>query len=245
MTTDDFVALINNAVRFYPVQSMKCLQPQTFALLDSDDALNEKTLGKVICDKNKPYYYSRLWDNMNYNPSKISSWEYPLVTLFEQAGDLKGLHTRQQELTYTYQISVIDNLKETGQQATCHGCAGRVVNDLYRDTEEILMNVLHYLDDVVVAFVDGANRLYNAKHFEYLIDEGIITGTIDDKATAKFTSDNKNDNTARAFHRTEPFIINAKVYGTTTTIRFTLPNCKTMEFDFRNGKTEIPDKGCC
>lgn len=243
MTVEHYLALINNAVRFYPHNTIRCLQPQTYAHLDSDYNLNDPNLGKYICDKDKPYFFSRVWESLKYNPSQLRL-EPPIVATFEQAGDLKYVGQVKQETTYTFQLSVLDVYNEDAKKVQCHGCAGRVVNELYRDTETIMYNILAYIDDVVVVFEDGENKLYNRQHWEYLEGEG-ATGVLDEALTSTFKNDQKQNNVQRAFHRIEPYT-GSKFHGTSTTIRMTIKNCQNVEFDFTSSSGgEIPDKGCC
>lgn len=243
MNVEHLVALINNAVRFYPTQSLKCLQPQTHAHINNDSDLSSPNLGKIMCDHNRPYFFSRLWDNKNYNPSELS-WEYPLAVTFENAADLKYLYTDRQETTYNFQLSVVDSLQQVANQVNCSGCTGRVIHEYYRDTEIMLLKILSYLDKVNVYLVDGELIPYNEGHWEYMIANDLIEGEIDDNASTSFRNNLRQDNVQRAFHRIEANSIN-RLLGSSTTIRFTIRNCQKVDFRFEHGKNNIPDKGCC
>lgn len=242
MTFIDYVKLINNAVRFYPMESGKqWLIPQTFAVLDSITSLQAPNLGKYICDKNRPFFYSRKWETLKYNPSKLG-FSLPVVLLFENAADFKGAFTDRAETTYNFDIVVLDrHSAEDCKKINCAEGVSRTIYEIYSDTEQILYNVLAYLDDVVVVqLLDGTITIRNSAHNTYLNDGAKVL----EKETNSAKINLRKDNVQRAFHRMEPFM-NADWFGVRTTFRFTIPNCRTVDFEFREGKGEIIDKGCC
>lgn len=177
MTLDDFFYQIRDAVRFYPAQAQKCLQPQTFRVLAYDSDITNPAMGATICDAEKPYFFSREWDLNKRNPNKISA-PLPVVTAFVLDGSLKDpfSHTATQRTTVT--LAVWDRYQqEKCLSGKCSGCDGRTPNEIFRDTQEILRNVLHYLGGVVLATtnVDPTPRLYHAALLEQMKTAGAIT----------------------------------------------------------------------
>lgn len=242
MTFIDYIKLINNAVRFYPVEEGKpWLTPQTFAVLDSLTSLQAPNLGKYICDKNRPFFYSRKWEQHRYHPSKLS-FTLPAVFLFENAADYKNLFTAKTETTYNFDIVVLDrHSADDCKKINCAEGVSRTIYEIYSDTEQILYNVLGYLNDVVVVtLTDGTVTIRNAAHNIWLNDGAIIN----EKETATVLSDLRQNNVQRAFHRMEPFM-NADWFGVRTTFRFTIKNCRNIEYTFRNVTGEVIDNGCC
>ena len=97
MTITDFYEAIKKIVRTYPTMQLKCWQPQTFAVLPEASDLNSPNLGKVICDKNRPYFYSKLWESKGFTPNTIE-FEFPLVVIYEENIVKKKEQIEKQEI---------------------------------------------------------------------------------------------------------------------------------------------------
>lgn len=242
ITFKDYIQLFNNAVRFYPATEGKSwLQPQSFAVLDSVTTLQSPNLGKYICDKGKPFFYSRIWEQTRYNPSRLE-YRTPLVVLYENAGDYKKLFTNKSETTYNFEICILDRHgAEDCKKVNCEEGKSRSIYEIYSDTEQMIYNIVSYISDCAVyTMLDGSEVLRNVQHNAY-IDDGAV---LNEAMTQAVRQDLKENNLIRAFHRVEAFI-NADYFGTKTTIRFTVRNCRDVEYIFRRVEGESPDKGCC
>lgn len=252
MTFIDYIQLFNDAVRYYTDTNLKKWQvPQTFALLNTITDLQAPNLGKYVCDKNKPFFYSRKWEAFQYNPSKLG-YDTPAVIMFENAGDYKKAFTRQAETTYTFDLFVMDRFSaDDCKKTNCQEGVSRSIYEIYHDTEQILYNILEYVHDLVVVkyIPEGTTFLHNRARYNFMIDIGYWRPdlwVIDETATTKILKDLRENNAVRAFHRVEPYI-NADWFGTKITVRFTVPNCRTIAYDFHK-LIEIPDtwdKNCC
>lgn len=242
---DDFYKLFNNAVRFYPITSLNCLRPQTFAVLDSMSNLSTPNLAKVLCDKNKPYFYSRIWEDLKYNPSQLK-FDYPLVVVFELNGDATDLFSSRQKTCYNLQLMVVDSYKEEKcrECVDCNSCESRTINEIYRDTETILYNILSYLSDLIVT---TSGLVLNLQHFNAL---NVLTPNSLTKDAAK--SNKLNDGLRKSNLNNLSFRFEGKgvdnLYGTVINLKVCLDKCndENMYNDIEilnNG--EVNDIGCC
>jgi hypothetical protein len=96
-------------------------------------------------------------DNGNrgqYSPNNIS-FDWPLVSVFEMSGSYQNLFHKNTKLEcfYNIQIGVLDNYKEDCNKGNCRGCAGRLTNEIERDTEIALHRILLYLSQCY--WIDG------------------------------------------------------------------------------------------
>jgi len=251
MTFIDYIQLFNDAVRYYNAAGRaKWEIPQTFALLNIITDLQAPNLGKYICDKNKPFFYSKKWEYYKHNPSKLG-FDMPVVLMFENAGDYKKPFQRQSETTHTFDLFVMDrHSAEDCRKTNCPEGLSRSIYEIYHDTEQIMYNVLSYFGNlVVINHPTKGTTLKNREHFAYLQANNIgdwNTWVIDEPATLRALKDLRDNNMNRAFHRVEPFI-NADWFGTKITVRFTVPNCRDFEPDFESAPHfgSIWDKNCC
>ena len=141
MTITDFYEAIKKIVRTYPTMQLKCWQPQAFAVLPEASDLNSPNLGKVICDKNRPYFYSKLWEAKGFTPNAIE-YEFPLVVIYEENIVKKKAFSNISKSCYSITLSVLDQYKEDCGKLGCVGCANRTKMEIYNDTEVILNQIL-------------------------------------------------------------------------------------------------------
>ena len=81
----DLYQIGRNAVRLFPDQSLKCLQPQTFRVLqlsEEKDLVGTSNLGIVPTDKDTPFFWAREWMQKRY-PAGALTFEFPLFTMNE------------------------------------------------------------------------------------------------------------------------------------------------------------------
>lgn len=241
---EDVYRLLQESVIYYKSNPLKCLQPQSYATLAKKADLSTENLAKTICDKNRPYFFSRLWHNLKYNPSKIK-FEWPLLATFESNVPVEGVFTGSQTNSYNLQIMVVDQYLESTSQVKCEGCGGRTTNDIFKDTEEILFNCLSYLSEVSYVVVDGKGRFYNNDHLTYLVANDLIDNKIDYKSYGNsFSQAIARDNKSVNAYRIDNYGA-SKLYGTIITVKIPIKVCYTPEFDFTPAsKGEIPDT-CC
>lgn len=229
ITLDQFYFQLRDAVRYYPAQDLKCLQPQTFRVLAYDAEIAFDGMGATVCDAEKPYFFSRQWEADKRNPNKISA-PYPVVTAFAQDGSLKDPFQKISTQSTVLTIAAWDKYdKEKCQAGRCTGCDSRTPNEIFRDTAQILINVLSYLREVVLATtnVDPDDRLYHLGMLEAMKTAGIITS---------YTRIGMLLNDLSAFNRTVDMRPAERVadllFGTYVNINFTQQNCASVDWNF-------------
>lgn len=235
----DFFGLLKNAVRYFPDDGEPCHRPHTF-LVETKDLggnLNEPNLGATFCDKDKNYFYSRLWEQNGY-PSAIS-FNWPLVSVFARESTIKKALSKRPQVTYQLFLNVVD-VYYGGSDCPgckCGGCQMRSVNEINADTERILLTLLSYISDSAVYRIDGVEYLYNAGHIEYLVDQGQISNPMFIRSLeSKVTTLNESVlmyNTAPGENR----------YGTSIRINMEFDNCNTTPFEFTETDF-VPVEGC-
>ena len=121
---EDIYQAFKDAVQYYPVPEsrLKCHQPQTFAVLDRRSSIGTENLGKVLCDAKLPFFFSRVWHNLKYNPSALK-YEWPALLIFETNTPINGILKPSQENCYNLQIMVVDQYNEKCGEL-CTGCDG-------------------------------------------------------------------------------------------------------------------------
>lgn len=227
-TLTDIYSALRDSVRFYPRQDLKCNQPQTWRVLQQSLGVEISTdnLGATICDKDKPYFWSRLWEEKGYNPNSIT-WSFPLLFAFEMPGSIKDPFGGAPQFVYTLQIGVLDVLSDDKAGRSCTGCNGRTVNEINDSTQAMLQNCLEYLKNTYQYSIDGGAPVWANKTF---IEQG--------EAAQRFTA-NRNGpsitDKSQSLNPDVPFFRAEKVgniYGTVTTLRFYGDGCVTPEWNF-------------
>ena len=184
LTIENYYEALRDSVRFYPNYSegLKCLQPQTFSVIESKSNMSMENLGRTPCDRGKPYFFSRLWKNLKYNPSAVK-FQFPLVSAMEISSQVSDLFTRNGVQCYRIELMVSDNYSENCEKGKCAGCDGRSGNEIFRDTEIILNNVLDYLINCNVVRYDGNDRvfLHPKTLSDALVANGDVTNYVIDK----------------------------------------------------------------
>lgn len=238
----EFYGLIKNAVRFFPQSEHKCKRPHSF-LVETKDLggnLEEQSLGATICDKDKNYFYSRIWEESGY-PAEIQ-YDYPLVSVFAREASVAKAFTKKPAITYNFYLNVTDVYKPGSDCAgcTCGGCDLRTINEINEDTERILRSILAFIGDSGIYSVDGKEVLMNNKHVDYLVSIGefpdiepirtmeTLLATINESATMYNTAPGNNK------------------YGTAIRISVSFKECSSPVFEFstRDFGQRTADEGC-
>lgn len=236
MELEDFFYQLRDAVRFYPVQDLKCLQPQTFRVLSFDAELTyQNGMGATVCDAEKSYFFSRQWEADRRNPNKISA-PYPVVTAFVTGGSLKDPFQKTGTRTAGVTLAVWDHYDQDKCAAgRCSGCEGRTVNEIFRDTAGILRNVLFYLGDVVEATtnLDSTLRFYHLDLLKQAVTAGDITSF---QIRSMWRNTLAPQNSSIAFTPAER--VADMLFGTFCTVNLTVPDCAEAEWAF-----DVPNNG--
>ena len=252
ITIEHIYSALRDAVRFYPKAS-KCLQPQTFAVVESLSFLSTENLGKTPCDRGKPYFFSRLWESMSYNPSKVS-FEFPIVAAFEMSSEMTLAFSNKASECTSIQILVADKYQEDCDKAKCNTCDSRCGSEIFRDANVMLLNVLEYLSSCqVVSYGDDEVFLHPKALSDALVANGSVTSySVNSPATNSFLLGLRQNNSSIDIY---PFdgkngggkTIN-DLYGKAINLKFCMLRCMDSPAapEFRLDKVNvIKDIGCC
>lgn len=228
MTIERFYTAIQQAIKAYPVVSCKpCLSPSTFHVLEGISDFNAPNLGRTKCDKQSPYFYSKRWAETGYNPSVIA-FDFPLVAVYEEGITYEHPMKTSTNVCYELALSVLDK-KDLDCADCCGECKGRNGNQIFRDTEKMLLNILNYISSLKIT-VD---------------DKFTTSDTFDSVKTARFLKsfkDNTSVSGSRFIH-----ISNAGLYGSTIRLKICVQSCADEYLQWRNVQDDFtnPDFGCC
>lgn len=227
-TRTDFYNALKQSVMFSPKAELKCNQLQTFRVAQSGMEMTTPNMGATICDKDKAFFWSRLWQDRKYNPNHVS-FEFPLLRVHESNFSVKRPLAATSERVYSFQISVWDKWVEDNDKGRCQGCAGRTIEEIEADTERLLFASLHYLSGLVEATIDTGlpSGYYHKDFLTYLHDRGAISGYT---PGIDFGGMLEQDNKSATAYRVE--IASAKLYGTAIDIQVCLKNCEATVYNF-------------
>jgi len=226
MKLEELYEILKAATRHYPASAdrLPCKQLQTFKVfgIDRMAELSTENAGATIYDKNSPYFYSRKWERMDYNPNEIS-FDFPVLGAVTLSAD-KVFRQNHTKGSYNIQLSVIDIKKDI---ADCQGytheqmqCAIRNVNEIYADCERMLDAVLLFLQNVVkVEFTSGANP--DGWYYRPQLEGTRFIGNYEEKDDL---SNYLNLNTQPARYDYVELNVNGH-YGVTTTLRLENISC--------------------
>lgn len=161
ITIDQFYSLLRDAARSSPpVENAPCLQLQAFRALAFEDAteITAPNFGATVCDRERPYYWSRAWAASGYDETQIQA-EFPVLAAFERTGVRKNAFNPQHTTVSEIEIAVIDRYDTEGcESGNCKGCAGRTRMEIFRDTRYLLSYVLNYIGGAVFADIDNIGK---------------------------------------------------------------------------------------
>lgn len=223
-----FFEVFKQAVMFSPSNDWKCKQLQSFRVMrkNAGAMLQDSNLGATICDRTKPYFWSKAWHLAKYNPNKVV-WEYPLLVISEKSFGVERPFDAVGKRTYDYQIAVVDRYTENCEKGRCEGCDGRTVDEIYIDTERLLFGALRFLSNSRYATVDGEEGVWNMEYLQYLSEEGEIGTYAEGKDFGGLiASANQQISGYRVI------IEAAKVYGTAVNIKAGFKYCEDTCYDF-------------
>lgn len=231
---DIIFRLLTEAVNYHKsATGLKCHELQAFAVLGSMHDLDADSLGKNIFYQNTPFFFSKAWRALKYNPSRLE-FDYPIMVAYETSQTYDEVFTRDSyRIKYEIQVAVLDKLPR--EAAEIQGpCGSRTKEQVFIDTEAMLLNGLSYLNDIVVI-----NELPSMAT-RYLHKARLQSLTIDYKV---------NDALTNTFHKMirqlNPSIRGQRfeggkneLLGSYATLSFSFTNCFSTEWDF-----EQPDYG--
>lgn len=225
----DIYSALRDSVRFYPAQDLPCRRPQTWRVLQSEFAAEVSTqnLGATICDKGKPYFWSRLWHERQYNPSGIV-WAFPLLYCYELDGAIVDPLSGSPRFVYNVQIGVLDVLKDDKDARNCIGCNARTINEIHADTQTILQACVEYLKNTAGWSVDGAAPVWaNSAFIQNGADAQRFTAN---RVAPGILTGSQKYNAESTFFRAERSA--EKIYGTALNLRIAADSCAEIDWNF-------------
>lgn len=184
---NDFYNALKQSVMFSPqyVQPdsgngkvWRCRQLQTWRVMSKERGaeLASPNLGATICDKGKPFFWSREWHENKYNPNNIT-FKYPALLLTELSFSTERAFQQNTKRCYSYQLAVVDIQTEDCKTCVCESCEKRTINEIYSDTEALLFSTLYYLSKVKYATLEpgGETGYWNTDYLAHLKENGNIS----------------------------------------------------------------------
>jgi len=170
----DFYNALKNAVIFSPACSDKCRQLQTFRVLEQGGgaAMKAENFGATVCDKDKPFFWSRAWHNNKYKGAP--TWEFPALVVIERSYTVDRPFAAMNTRKFEFNISVLDKFSVGTDKTVCTGCAGRTINEIYEDTEALLFQALSLIGKTRLYEINGEISLYTPEMVQAMQDAGMI-----------------------------------------------------------------------
>lgn len=235
-TFQEFYSLLRDAVRFYPINTKAHPAPQSFAVLDGPEQINEENLGKTIAEHRLPYFWSRSWEAAKFHPSKVS-FQYPLIYAWEDKATIETPFANKSGQERMFFLGAVVQMvdKQMGD-LSIHG-KPILFPQIVDLTTEYLYNVLRYITEVGYFTVDGKKRWLHQNHAQYLLDAG---------KAANVVKDNRNSSSFQSHMKNTPdlevFIMHGQgkdqVSGVYTAMSYRRPVCEVPEYVFN-------ESNCC
>lgn len=229
MTKTDIIEALKAAVIFSPSNEMPCRQIQTFRVIDQGvgGVLAAENLGATICDKDRPWFWSREWVGKKNNPNKIT-WQFPVLAVVETSYEVNKPLAQATERCYNFNISVLDIYTQDCEKWNCKGCKGRSMNDVYEDTETLLFQAVRYLSGLVEATLpDGTTGVWHRGYLDAQKSTGVISGY-----TAGINYGSYLENTIKTATAYKTSIGAAGIIGNAINIQVCVKNCQAPEYTF-------------
>jgi hypothetical protein len=227
----DIYNAFRDSVRYYPAQDTLCKRLQTWRVFQQSLGVEVSTanLGATVCDKDKPYFWSREWHEKKYNPNAIT-WKFPLLYAFETEGTMVGPFGfgGAARMVYTLQVGVLDVLVDTKDARNCVGCNARTPNEIYADTETMLLSALYFVSNVNQTEIDGVSVWANSD----LVSQGEASGALNvtGKTAISILDQSQKYNQEAPFFRVERSA--EKMYGTAINLRVATQVCPSVDWNF-------------
>ena len=225
ITKDLIYRAFKESAMYSPTADLKCRQLQAFRVLERGGLLTTANLGATICDKDKNWFWSRIWSDSK-TKNKIA-WDFPLLLVIERGFTLAEPLKGKGKQCVTYNVTVLDKYTEGCEKGLCSGCEGRTVNDIYQDTEYLLFQSLSYMYGMRFVTVDG--QAYSMHQGELLkhITDGTITDYVEGKVWGIVV---ESKATQADGYRTS--IEAEKLYGTSVNVTICNDVCYQDGWDF-------------
>lgn len=243
--TDFFQALKESVMFSQSIRPGQCGKLQAFKVLEqgAGGLIRSENLGGTICDKGKPYFWSRRWHESSYNPNQIL-FDFPILCVVETGYTVDRPFDRNNRRTYQFNISVLDKYVQTKGPDGCTGCDGRTINEIYEDTEAMLFQALSFVSRYKEAEINpsGETGFFNINLLDAWKQQGSISGynlitAPGDLLVAKITDGNAYKAAISA----------EGLFGNAINLNIGFQACQTEEFTYNSIKdfgTLSHEAGC-
>lgn len=243
ISLEDFYGALKKCAEYWPETDSPCLRLKGFKVLQHDGftELTPDNMGATVCDDGKPYFYSAEWAKAGKPTNRIVG-SLPVLTAFERQGQYGAPFDLQIKRTYQIVLTVWDKYTEK-KDGKCVGPESRVVNEIFRDTEQMLIWVLKYAGKLVLATTDTVPTptLYNQDWLDQAKARGYIT-TYEVNGSLKNTLQPQGK--VFNFYRQESST--NFLYGTSVVVELRADACRTICWDFteKNYRSLAHEVGC-
>lgn len=242
---DDVYWLFRDSVRYFAANDERCRQIQSFRVLQEDYAaeLSTANFGASLCDKGKPYFYSREWEKSGYRDDRLQA-DFPVLTVMEvfESGVRKEPFTTG-SFSVKIELAVVDRFIPDKQN--CKGCDGRLVDELYRDTQELLNQVLKFAGTCSIYQVGDRQMIANSDLMKAWLNAGQISDYTEVHPFGSLLqSGNLKVPLKRVYMPTDHY------YGSMVVLDVNLMDCETPGYSFdvnlyKHDRTGRNIAGCC
>jgi len=230
LTIESLYGILRDAAKYSPIDSdgRTCNQLQAFRVLQTERGgeLSTPNMGATYADRNTVYFFSRSWDRAKQNPNNITA-EFPALTAFELNSQLpKSAFDNQAKQIHTVEIAVMDVYKSDCQEKP-ESCESRSINQIFADTETLLLSSLQYLAGAVVAYTSANETplIYNLFYLEYLKETGRIEWyNVNTEIGTRLASDNKGMTISKVEMPAQ------NLYGTRAVFNYAVTRCLTETY---------------
>lgn len=238
---DQLFEQLKSAVKYFPVSPDRHMNLNTFAVIPSWPDLNSDNLGKYIDYKDTSFFYSKAWENLSFNPSRVEV-QYPIMVVWETSQSHAELFSHLKlKTTYALQISVLDVFKRVGKDGKIHpGTSKKVKEQIFVDTERMLLMAVKYLADVIAIQEPGKpvklihEDLYDLLEFPSGTKK-IIPITNEYQGMLRRLNNNVQGTRFEGGDN--------DLFGTFINLNFEFQNCNKPEFNFHQREIQpIPDR---
>ena len=225
---EDWLRAFRDSVKYSApgADNMKCRQLQTFRVLPNPrlPELTTDNLGANICDKERPFFWSRLWAETQFNPNAVV-WEFPLLYMFDMSAPIENAFSGKAKAKHTFQIGVLDVLADDCAAGKCGGCGGRTINEIQIDTQRLLINSFRFISGIVYGNDFGGAIPSGWYHKGYL-DKLVLDSVIPAGDRSKHLADTLEplNKSILSAHVERP---TAKIYGTAAELILPTTACLT------------------
>ena len=184
MVDTDFFGILRDAAVLFPEAKRECDMIQAFRVLQHENYFIElaaQNLGAEPCDIDTVYFYSKPWEKAGRNIQQITG-AFPLLTAWEQKKVARNFFANGVNTAPAIGVTVWD-MVHNSKNGGCEGCANRSINQVWKDTERLLLTVLDFVKGVILAEVSGMapeydvckTGYYNEDYLKHLKELGQLT----------------------------------------------------------------------